>query len=188
MKTPDSEQITALLTELHLGNEEASSRLMPLIYGRLRRIAGSRFKSEKRRHTLQPTELVHELYLRMVKPGSGPWTNREHFFAIAARAVRQILVEHARARRAQKRGGLLEEVDFEKALTYAPEKPEEVLALDGALAELERLEPRQGRVVELRFFGGLSIEETASVLGVSPGTVKADWNLAKAWLRRELKD
>jgi RNA polymerase sigma factor (TIGR02999 family) len=161
---------------------------MPLIYSRLRRIAGSHFKSEKPGHTLQPTALVHELYLRIVKPGTGPWADREHFFAIAARAMRQILVEHARARAAQKRPSSLERIDLDKALAYAPEKPAEVLALDEALTKLERLEPRKGRVVELRFFGGLSITETATVLGVSPGTVKADWNLAKAWLRRELKD
>lgn len=188
MRPPESEQITALLAELHLGHEEASSQLMPLIYSRLRRIAGSHFKSEKPGHTLQPTELVHELYLRLVKPGAGPWNHREHFFAIAARAMRQILVEHARAIGAQKRGGSLERVDFDKALAYAPEKPKLFLALDSALTRLERLEPRKGRVVELRFFGGLSIKETATVLRVSAGTVKADWDLAKAWLRHELRD
>src|SRR5882724_4616752 len=132
MTPPEPEQITALLTELHLGNEQARSRLMPLIYARLRRIAAFHFKSEKPGHTLQPTALVHEAYLRMVKPGAGPWKDREHFFAIAARAMRQILVEHARASGAHKRGGSLERVDFEKALAYAPEKPHQLLALDRA--------------------------------------------------------
>src|SRR5713226_4508171 len=188
MTSPEPEQITALLSELHLGNEHARSRLMPLIYARLRRIAAFHFKSEKPGHTLQPTALVHEAYLRMVKPGTGPWKNREHFFAIAARAMRQILVEHARASGAQKRGGFLERVDFDKALAYAPEEPSEFLALDKALTRLEALEPRQTAMVELRFFGGLSIKETANVLGVSPGTVKTDWVLARAWLRREMRD
>ena len=187
MTQPDHEDITALLTELHLGDEDASARLMPLIYARLRRIAGFHFKSERPGHMLQPTALVHEVYLRMVKPGTGPWKDREHFFAIAARAMRQILIEHARASGAGKRGGSLERVNFDKALAYAPEKPSEFLALDEALCRLEALQPRQSRVVELRFFGGLSIKETAKVLGVSPGTVKTDWALAKAWLQRELK-
>ena len=187
MTPPEPDHITALLTELHLGSGNAQSRLMPLIYARLRRIAGFHFKSEKPGHTLQPTALVHEVYLRMVKPGTGPWKDRAHFFAIAAKAMRQILVDHARARGAEKRGGSLERVDFDKALAYAPEKPNEFLTLDKALKRLEALEPRQSAVVELRFFGGLSIKEAAHVLGVSPGTVKADWALAKAWLKRELK-
>jgi RNA polymerase sigma factor (TIGR02999 family) len=186
MRAPEPEQITALLSELHFGNQDAGSRLMPLVYEQLRRIAAAHFKNEKPGHTLQPTALINEAYLRLVKPGTGPWNNREHFYAIASVVIRRILIEHARARSAKKRGGLLERVDFEKALTYAPERPREFLALDEALQRLETLAPRQGRVVELRFFGGLSVKETATVLRVSATTVKAEWALAKAWLQREL--
>jgi len=186
MRPSEDEPITALLSELHLGNDKASSQLVPLVYERLRRIAAAHFKREGPGHSLQPTALIHEAYLRLVKAGTGPWNSREHFYAIASVVIRRLLIEHARARAADKRGGWFERVDFEKALAYAPEKPGELLALDEALRKLQTLAPRQSRVVELRFFGGLSTKETAAVLHVSAGTIKTEWALAKAWLQREL--
>jgi RNA polymerase sigma-70 factor (ECF subfamily) len=180
-----AKNITAHLADLHRGEDEASAQLMPLVYSQLRRIAAFHFKHEKPGHTLQPTAVLHETYLRLVKPGTGPWKSRRHFFAVASRAMRQILVDHARARAAEKRGGLFARVDFDEVIVYEPDR-RNILALNDALDRLEALHRRQGRIVELRFFAGLTVKETAEVLGVSVDTVKTDWALAKAWLQREL--
>lgn len=182
-----SQEITALLSELHDGRPDAASRLMPFVHGELRRIAATQFARERPSHTLQPTELIQETYIRLIQPGTGPWNSRAHFFGVAARAMRQILVDYARAHNAKKRVGSLKRVDLDKALVYAFEKSREVLDLDEALNRLAQLSRRQSRVVELRYFGGLSVKESAEVLGVGLSTVKADWALAKAWLERELK-
>jgi RNA polymerase sigma factor (TIGR02999 family) len=160
---------------------------MALVHAELRRIAAAQFSHERPGHTLQPSDLIQETYIRLIKPGTRPWNSRAHFFGVAARAMRQILVDYARAHNAKKRVGSLKRVDLDKALVYAFEKSREILELDEALKQLARLSQRQSRVVELRYFGGLSVQESAEVLGVGVSTVKADWALAKAWLERELK-
>jgi RNA polymerase sigma-70 factor, ECF subfamily len=187
MSSPVGE-ITLLLSDLQQGNAEAGSKLMPLVYAQLRQIAAHHFRSERPDHTLQPTALVHEAYLRLVKPGRVPWKDRAHFFRIAARAMRQILVEWARKRNAEKRGGGQVKINLDKALVFSPEEPGQFLALEGALIRLKEFAPRQSRIVELRLFGGLSVRETAEALGVGITTVKSEWHLAKAWLRRELEN
>jgi RNA polymerase sigma factor (TIGR02999 family) len=183
-----AKDITELLTDLHRGDAEASSQLMPLVYSELRKIAASHFRHERPGHTLQPTALIHEAYLRLLKPEAGPWFSRKHFFAVASRSMRQILVEHARKRSAAKRGGSLQRVDLDKAHVSEREKPDQILALDEALTRLEALNERQCRIVELRYFAGLSVKETAEVLGVGVTTVKDDWAVAKAWLQRKLAE
>lgn len=178
--------ITALLSELHQGGQDAARVLMPLVYAQLHEIASALFARERAGHTLQPTDILHETYLRLIKPGTGPWTSRQHFFAIASRAMRQILVDHARAHGAIKRGGRLRRIDLEKVIVVAPRGSGWILDLDDALKRLAKLSRRQSRIVELRFFGGLTVREVATVLGVGATTVKEDWMLAKAWLQREL--
>jgi len=179
--------ITTLLAEVQDGRPEAGDQLMPLIYERLHRIAAAHFAHERAGHLFQPTDLIQDVYLRLVKPGAGPWKNRSHFFAVASRCMRRILVDYARARRSTKRGGPLISVDWDEALLFAPRESRFTLELEDALHRLERRSARQGRVVELRFFGGLTVRETAKVLRVSPTTVKEDWAFAKAWLQRELE-
>src|SRR2546422_8083540 len=182
-----SSKITAALSELHKGSPNAADRLMPLVHAQLRRIAVSLFARERADHTLQPTELLQEIYFRLFKPGTGPWKNRAHFFGVASRAMREVLVDYARAHNAKKRAGTLTKVDLDKVLVYTPDKARALLDLDDALDRLAQLSPRQSRVVELRYFAGLSVQETAEVLGMGVSTVKSDWALAKAWLQRELK-
>ncbi len=185
MEKPSSQEVTAILKEWSAGDREALERLMPLVYGELRRLAASHLRSERGDHTLQPTALVHEAYLRLVGQRSVSWANRAHFFGIAARMMRRVLVDHARRRLAAKRSpGTLYVALGEDAA--APDRTPELLALDRALTELERLDPRQARVVELRFFAGLSVEETAEVAGVSTATVKREWRTARAFLRHEI--
>ncbi len=179
--------ITTLLEEVRQGNPEAGNQLMPLIYERLHRIAAAHFANERPGHSLQPTELIHEVYLRLLKDGAGPWQNRAHFFATASRAMRRILVDHARKHLRDKHGGGLFRVDLDKAIVVAPEKSRMLVELDRALKRLEKRSERQSRVVELRYFGGLSVKETAEVLSVGLTTVKEDWALARAWLERELR-
>lgn len=179
-------EITQLLSELQRGDPEAAAKLMPLIYNHLRRIAANQFRRERREHTLQPTELVHEVYLRLIKPGELDCKSRAHFFGIAARAMRQLLVEHARAKATAKRGGDYKRVELNESLIGAPEPLGDLLVLEQALTRLEALDPRQTRIFELRFFGGFSAAETAELLGFGLTTVKDEWTLAKAWLRREI--
>jgi RNA polymerase sigma factor (TIGR02999 family) len=158
---------------------------MPLVYRELRRRAASYLRAERPDHTLQPTALVHEAYLRLVDQRSVSWANRSHFFGIAAQLMRRILVDHARRRQAAKRAAVYRVTATAGDLPSGEHAPE-LLALDGALADLEKLDPRQARIVELRFFAGLTVEETAEVTGVSPATVNREWRTARAWLRREI--
>jgi RNA polymerase sigma-70 factor, ECF subfamily len=184
---PGGEDVTILLAELTKGNEEAASRLIPLVYAELRRLAASYMRRERSDHTLQPTALVHEAYLKLIQQRSVDWQSRAHFFGIAAQVMRRILVDHARGHLREKRGGGQRPVPMDEALVFAPEQSAELLKLDQALERLTKLDPRQGKIVELRFFGGLTVEQTADLLGISPKTVKRDWSMAKAWLHGELK-
>jgi RNA polymerase sigma factor (TIGR02999 family) len=183
---PDSARVTALLAEARAGKAEALDALLPLVYHELRRVAGAYVRRERPGQTLQATGLVHEAYLRLLKDKNLHWENRAHFCAIAANAMRQILVERARARGAAKRGGAWNRLTLDEGQAKAPEAAVDVEALDQALARLAERDPDQARLVELRYFGGLTIEETAAVLGVSPATVKRSWMVARAWLKKEL--
>jgi len=183
----DREDVTVLLAELTKGNEEAASKLIPLVYAELRRLAGSYMRRERSDHTLQATALVHEAYLKLVDQRSVDWQSRSHFFGIAAQVMRRILVDHARGHLREKRGGGQRAVPIDEALVFAPEQSLDLVKLDQALERLTKLDPRQGKIVELRFFGGLTVEQTAELLGVSPKTVKRDWSMAKAWLHGDLK-
>jgi len=180
-------EITLLLSALP-ENPAAEAELMPIVYETLRRMAATQFSRERPGHTLGPTALVHEAYLRLMKSMEpGRWENRAHFFGAAAVAMRRILIEHARRHRARKRSGSMLRIDLDEALAYESGRSDELLALDEALRRLERLDARQSRIVELRFFGGLSLRETAEALGLGTTTVKTEWAMAKAWLRRELE-
>ena len=176
--------VTGLLRRWSHGDRAAFDELMPIVHQELRRLAQSYFRNERSDHTLQATALVNEAFLRLVQGGA--IENRSHFFAVSARAMRQILIDHARQKRAAKRGGGAAAVPFEEAKGTPGPDPVDVLELDLTLKRLAEIDPRQAEVVEIRYFAGLSIEETAEVLQTSPATVKRDWNLAKAWLRREL--
>lgn len=180
-------EVTALLTQLAKGNQEAASSLIPLVYKELHRLAGAYMRRERIDHTLQPTALVHEAFIKLVQHHSIDWQSRAHFFGIAAQVMRRILVDHARGHLRDKRGGGQRAVPIDEVLVFAPEQSQELLKLDDALQRLTQLDPRQGKIVELRFFGGLTVEQTADLLGISPKTVKRDWSMAKAWLHGELK-
>ena len=185
MEGPPKQEVTALLQRWSGGDREALEQLMPLVYEKLRQLASVRLRGERSGHTLQPTALVHEAYLRLVGQKRVAWQNRSHFYGIAAQMMRRILVDHARKRGAAKReGGVHLMVTIEEVA--APDRDVELLALDKALTDLGRLDPRQARIVELRFFGGLTVEETAEVAGVSTATVKREWRTARAFLRREI--
>ena len=179
-------EVTQLLATRGSGDQAALDQLMPLVYDELRRLARRHLGRERRGHTLQTTALVNEAYLKLVDQRAVQWENRAQFFALAAQAMRRILVDHARGRRYLKRGGEAQQVSLDMTLVVANEHAADVIALDDALQGLAQIDARKCRIVELRFFGGLSIEETADVLEVSPGTVMRDWTLAKAWLQREL--
>ncbi len=179
-------EVTLLLQRLRAGSPDAEGRLFELIYGELRRIAAARMQAERPSHTLTPTALVHEAYLRLSGTDE-TFSSRTHFLAVAARAMRHILVDHARARCASKRGGAAGNIPLEALDVPAPQSDEELLLLDDALERLSAMSPRQGRVVELRYFAGLTEEEVASVLGVTRRTVNRDWSMARAWLHSQLK-
>jgi RNA polymerase sigma factor (TIGR02999 family) len=185
MPPGDPKPVTDLLLAWSGGDERARDELVSAVYGELRRRAGAYLRHERPGHTLQPTALVHEVYLRLVDQKSVRWESRSQFFGLAAQLMRRVLVDHARARSAGKRGGGLMPVTFDEEVA-GPGAGVDVAALDEALLALAALDARQGRVVELRYFGGLSIEETAEVIGISPATVKREWALAKSWLFREL--
>ncbi len=187
MSLSPAADVTRLLHAWRAGEEGALDRLMPLVYDELRRVAHARMRAQNPGHSLQTTALVHEAYLRLVDAREHDWQNRTHFFALCAQAMRQILVDIARAKGAAKRGGGAPRVPFEDWLAASPPPDVDVLALDEALTQLAAEDPRQGQVVELRYFGGLSVEETAQVLQVSPQTVMRDWNMAKLWLVRALR-
>jgi RNA polymerase sigma-70 factor, ECF subfamily len=178
--------VTFLLAELTKGSEEAAGKLIPLVYAELRRLAGSYMRKERPDHTLQATALVHEAYLKLVEQRVVNWQSRAHFFGISAQIMRRILVDHARGHLRDKRGGKQQEVPLDDAFVFAPQQSSELVKLDEALSRLAELDPRQAKIVELRFFGGLTVEETSEVMGVSPKTVKRDWSVAKAWLHGEL--
>lgn len=198
---PDS-RVTQLLLNWSSGDQRALGELMPLVYAELRRLADRQLRAERANHTLQRTALVHEAYLRLINQRNVSWQGRAQFIGLAAQLMRRILIDHARARRRAKRGGGVAPVSLDhtgvilgsgdeegariEALGFAEDPTVDLSAIDSALSRLEELDPKQGRIVELRFFGGLSIEEAAEVVGVSPATVKREWALARAWLRREL--
>jgi RNA polymerase sigma factor (TIGR02999 family) len=175
-----------LLARLKSGDREALDRLMPIVHDELRRLARAHMRRERSEHTLQATALAHEAYMRMVDLDRIDWRDRAHFFAVAAGVMRRILIDHARRRKAQRRGGGARHVPLEEGLLLADDRPEELLALDEALERLAAVDPRQARIVELRFFGGLGVEEAAAVMDISPRTVKREWAVARAWLRAEL--
>ncbi|MDT4952198.1 MAG: hypothetical protein QOJ02_336 [Acidobacteriota bacterium] len=178
--------VTEILQDVRHGDQDAPARLMPLVYDELRRLANHYLQQERPDHTLQPTALVHEAYLKLIDQTRVDWQNRAHFFGVAAQLMRRILVDHARRHRASKRGGFQQKMTLDEAVDYSQSRDVNLIALDDALNTLSHLDTRQSRIVELRFFGGLSIEETAEALNVSPATVKVDWSMAKAWLRREI--
>ncbi|MGZ5004604.1 MAG: sigma-70 family RNA polymerase sigma factor [Chthoniobacterales bacterium] len=180
------EVVTRMLIDWSGGDREAPARLMPLVYEELRQLARQYLQRERPDHTLQATGLVHEAYLRLVDQSTTTWQNRAHFFGVAAQIMRRILVDYARAHRAEKRGGGWDKLALDEASTPLPERGVDLIALDDALKDLLVLDPRQSQIVELRFFGGLTNEEIGEVLDVSPTTVKRDWRMAKAWLRREI--
>ncbi len=180
------QDVTALLVRWRSGDREALDALTPLVYDELRRLAKSYLRRERPDHTLDGTALVHEAYMRLVDQRSVEWRNRNHFFALAAELIRRILVDHARARIAAKRGGANVKLSLDEALAPADEKDLNILALDDALVALAKADPQQSRIVELRYFAGLTIEETADVMEISPATVKRDWTTAKAFLKREM--
>jgi RNA polymerase sigma factor (TIGR02999 family) len=183
----DAAPFDLLVDRATKGDRPALETLMPLVYGELRRLAAHYLRGERPGQTLQPTALVHEAYLKLLKDRPERWQNRAHFCAIAAHAMRQILIERARARDALKRGGGQPRVTFDESLPAASaEQPIDVIALDAALDRLAELDPEQARIVELRFFGGLSIEEAAEAMGISPATLKRHWALARAWLAKEI--
>jgi len=186
MDEASSPPVTQLLQAWSAGDEEALARLMPVVYAELRRIAHRRMSLEKPGNSLQPTALVNEVYLRLVDTTGVSFRDRSQFFALAAQMMRRILVDAARARGTSKRGGAVAKVAFDEGFFATPAKDREIVALDDALQALAKEDPRKARAVELRFFGGLSIEETAEVLGISVQTVRRDWNFAQAWLARAM--
>lgn len=181
------EEMVLLLKQSTKGTEWGTPQLVPLVYNELRRLAGNYLRRERPDHTLQPTALVHEAYLKLVEQHSVHWQSRTHFLGIAAQMMRRVLIDYARAHRRGKRGGGKISIPLDEALLFSPERSDDLLKLDESLQRLMALDPRQGKLVEMRFFGGLTVEETAEVLGISPKTVKRDWSVAKAWLYGDLK-
>lgn len=188
MRTLQSKQVTQLLMDWGRGDKAALDELMPLVYQELRQLASGYLRNEKPDHTLQPTALIHEAYLRLVDQNTPRWESRAHFFGVAARLMRQILVDHARTHVAAKRGGGLQKVSLDDAPPiFKREDAAALLALDEALSRLAAFDERKCRIIEMRSFGGMSVEETAEALGISEPTVKRESRLAQAWLRRELE-
>ncbi|HEV2149029.1 MAG TPA: ECF-type sigma factor [Longimicrobiaceae bacterium] len=179
-------EVTRLLVQLGHGGRDAMDRVLPMVYGELQRLAQRQLRGERGDHTLQATDLVHEAYVKLGGLERIEWKNRAQFFAIAAQAMRRVLVDHAVGRQAAKRGGERRKVPLDEAMLVLEEQTDDVLALNAALSALERSSPRLVRIVECRYFAGLSIEETAEALEISPATVKRDWTMARAWLSREL--
>jgi RNA polymerase sigma factor (TIGR02999 family) len=178
--------VTQLLLNWGNGDQASLEELMPRVYGELRRLAGAYLRRERADHTLQSTALVHEAFIRLVQQRDVQWRNRAHFFGIAAQMIRRILVDHARSKRADKRGSGGIKLELNEAMAVSQDNQIDIVELDSALEKLALLDPRQSRIVELRFFAGLSVEETAEVTGLSPATVKREWSTAKAWLFREM--
>jgi RNA polymerase sigma factor (TIGR02999 family) len=182
----EQEDITRALSELAGGDQEALDRLLPIVYENLKGLAQRELRRERADHTLNATALVHEAYLKLVQLDSISWEGRAHFFGAAAQAMRRILISYARMKKADKRGSGADHLSLDDVVVAARDRPADLLALDEALERLEALDERQARVVECRFFAGMSVEETGAALAISPATVKRDWTLARAWLNREL--
>jgi RNA polymerase sigma factor (TIGR02999 family) len=182
----ESKDVTTLLLEWGGGKRQALDELLPLVYGQLRQLAARQLRRERPNHTLHSTALVHEAYLKLIDQSRVCWKDREHFFAVAAQVIRRILVTYARSRNASKRGGGNTLLAFDESIALADRKDIDLIRLDDALESLSRLDPQQARIIELRFFGGLSIEGTAEVLKTSTSTINREWSLARAWLHREL--
>ncbi len=183
---PDRADVTQLLKAMAAGDPKAGQDLLPLVYSELHRLARSYMRRERPDHTLQPTALINEAYLRLASDDTD-WNSREHFIGVAANVMRRVLVDYARAHKAEQRGGGLKRVEMDDDLAVSASKLEEVAEVDQALKRLEALHPRQARIVELRYFGGLSVEEVAAQIDVAPRSVKRDWALARVWLYRELQ-
>jgi len=181
----ETHEVTLLLAEWAKGNPDALNDLMPLVYRELRQLAASYLRKERPGHTLQPTALVHEAYMRLVDQTNPTWQSRSHFYGVAARLMRQILVDHARRKHAGKRGGF--QVSLDEAVSFQPERSRDLVALDSGLKALEKIDPRKCQAVELRYFGGLSMEEIAQALGVSAVTVRRDLRMAEAWLHNQMQ-
>jgi RNA polymerase sigma-70 factor, ECF subfamily len=182
---PSTHEVTRLLSQWASGDQHALEELTPLVYGELRQLAAGYLRRERQGHTLQPTALVHEAYVRLVRQRNPRWQDRKHFFGVAARLMRQVLVEHARRRRAGKRSG--RNVSLEEAVSFQRERSQDLIVLDNCLTALEKLDPRKCKAVELRYFGGLSMDEIAQALGLSPVTVRRDLRMAEAWLHHEMQ-
>lgn len=187
MNQATQENITQLLLEVSNGNETAVNALLPVIYDELKRLASNYLRRERINHTLQPTALVHEAYLKLIDQTRANWQNRAHFFGVAAQLMRRILVDHARGHNADKRGGEFQKFSLDENIDKAIEISNELISLDDALKELAKFDAQKAKIVELRFFGGLTFEETAEVLGISVITVKRHWRLTKAWLYGQMK-
>ena len=188
MPTSPQHEVTRLLLRLTEGESTALEDLLPLVYAELRRLAASYLRRERVGHTLQPTALVHEAYLRLIDQTQVRWQNRAHFFGVAAQMMRRILVDYARSQQAEKRGGEFQKISLDERIDVSGQDSDlDLVALDDALNRLAEIDPQKSKIVEMRFFGGLSVEETAEVLGVSVPTVKRHWRLAKAWLYGEIK-
>jgi RNA polymerase sigma-70 factor (ECF subfamily) len=188
MEHTDSQQITKLLVEWGNGNQRALENLMPLVYDELRRMARSFMRRQSAGHTFQTTELIHEAYLKIARGDEQNWQNRAHFFGVAAQAMRHILVDYARAKHSRKRGGWQEKVTLDETFAVSSGHSAEMIRLDDAMKQLAALDTRKCRVVELKYFGGLTNEEIGAVLQISPETVKRDWRFSRTWLLRELSD
>jgi RNA polymerase sigma factor (TIGR02999 family) len=186
MTLPESVKVTGLLKAWSAGDQAALDRLVPLIYAELHRMARRQMRNERPGNTLQTTALVNQAYLRLVDTKNAVWNDRVHFFAVSAQIMRRILVDSARSRASAKRGGPAPRLNLDEDLDASPQRPRELIVLDDSLNALQQMDPRKARVIELRFFGGLSVEETAAVLKISPQSVMRDWKLAKAWLYREI--
>jgi RNA polymerase sigma-70 factor (ECF subfamily) len=184
---PPTKDVTLLLQKMSDGNQDVVSELVPLLYDELRRLASHYLRRERGDHTLQATALVHEAYMRLVDQREVRWKNRSHFFGVASQVMRRILLDYARSHKAAKRGGLADKLSLDQVMVVSKENCGELLALEEILKRLEAVDPQQAKIVELRVFGGLTVEEAAEVLAISPATVKRDWSMAKAWLTRELQ-
>jgi RNA polymerase sigma-70 factor (ECF subfamily) len=188
MQSEQISQITGILQDVKHGDRSAWERLLPVVYDELRNLAGQYLRRERRGHTLQPTALVHEAFLKLVDQSRVDWQGRAHFFAIAAQAMRRILVDHARQHQAAKRGGDRERIVFDENLMGGPPQADNILALEDALVKLAELDAQQARIVELRFFGGLNVAEVAEAMQMSKRSVEREWTMVRSWLRRELSD
>jgi RNA polymerase sigma factor (TIGR02999 family) len=182
----DAMPVTRLLHRWQDGDRDALEAITPLVYQELRRIAANHLRRERSGHTLRPTELLHEAFLHLIERQDQTWKNRAHFFGVAANLMRHILVDYARAKGSGKRGGGMQKVTLDEAVSEAASRPSQLIALDDALRELEKLDPRKGQIIELRFFGGMSIEETAEAAGISTATVSREQRMAEAWLQRQM--